>query len=109
METPSEPESSAADVCNSLFNILLKVNSTPRLSFTEYERKMESQRATFYRPEAKKKKTANKVEMEVNVNVGLIELNDNDRRLKPVRGTMTPLRVKKSIGKKELLEKAEAL
>eukprot|EP00794_Sanderia_malayensis_P005842 gene5842-6540_t len=95
IETPSEPGSSAVEV-----------NSTPRLSFTEYKRKMESQRATFYRPEAKKKKTANKVEMEVNVNVGLMELNDNDRRLKPVRGTMTPLRVKKSIRRKEMLEKA---
>eukprot|EP00794_Sanderia_malayensis_P011496 gene11496-12689_t len=67
---------------------------------------MESQRATFCHPEAKKKNTINKVEMEDNVNVGLVELNDNDRRLNPVRGTMTPLRVKKSIRRKELLEKA---
>eukprot|EP00794_Sanderia_malayensis_P006420 gene6420-7153_t len=46
------------------------------------------------------------MEMEDNVNVGLMKLNDNDRRLKPVRRTMTPLRVKMSIRGKELLEKA---
>ena len=66
---------------------------------------MERQRASFYRPDNKRKKSEQRLDVEVTVNIGIVKLGENGQ-FKPVRGEIIPLNVKRTIKKDELLEKA---
>ena len=66
---------------------------------------MERQRASFYRPENKRKKLEERSDVDVTINIGIVKLGENGQ-LKPVRGKIIPLKVKRSVKKDELLDKA---
>ena len=66
---------------------------------------MENQRATFYRPISKNKRVKIQQEEEVTINVGITRITENGH-LKPVRGKVLPVKVKKSITAESLLQTA---
>ena len=80
-----------------------KICATKALSFTEYKRKMENQRATFYRPVAKKKRI--KCQEEVTVNVGIKKITESGQ-LKQVKGKLLPIKAEKSLSADSLLQLA---
>lgn len=66
---------------------------------------MEKQRATFYRPISKNKRVKFQQEEEVAINVGITRITENGQ-LKPVRGKVLLVKVKKSIAAENLLQTA---
>eukprot|EP00794_Sanderia_malayensis_P020803 gene20803-22845_t len=75
------------------------------LSYTEYKKKLEQQRASFYRPVSKSKKAKFEQEELVTVNIGIKEMTENGQ-LKPVRGKALPVKAKKSATADSLLHTA---
>ena len=74
------------------------------MRFMEYKRSKEKQRASFYRPTSKKTKFGNQdQDSDVTINIGLMK-TDEEGNLKPVRGKVLPLKVKKSTNAKDLCE-----
>ena len=74
------------------------------MGFMEYKRSKEKQRASFYRPTSKKTKFGNQdQDSDVTRNIGLMKI-DEEGNLKPVRGKVLPLKVKKSTNAKDLCE-----
>ena len=74
------------------------------MGFMEYKRSKEKQRASFYHPTSKKTKFGNQdQDSDVTKNIGLMKI-DEEGNLKPVRGKVLPLKVKKSTNAKDLCE-----
>ena len=84
---------------------MIQHSRSKALTFTEYKNKLERQRTSFYRPENKRKKSEERSDVEVTINIGIVKLGENGQ-LKPVRGKSIPLKVKRSVKKDELLDKA---
>ena len=75
------------------------INSRP-MSFSTFMSKKKEERASYFRP-SKKPRVADK--QEVTINIGLMELNDEEVGV-PLRGKSLPLKIAKDADYKTLLE-----
>ena len=74
------------------------------IGFMEHKRSKEKQRVSFYHPTSKKTKFGNQdKDSDITIDIVLIKI-DEEGNLKPVRGKVPPLKVKKSTNAKDLCE-----